>query len=84
MSHSTVEREELQTVFQMWPHQLEQSQFPNPIVDKYMYAPRNAVDFILTDVKHSARDPTLSTTTPHSYLKFNSIWKQCQVCNTAQ
>lgn len=27
---------------------------------------------------------TLSTTNPYSYLKFNSIWKQCWVCNTAQ
>lgn len=59
MSRSWVGCEELQTVFQMWPHQLEQSPFPNLIVDKCMYASRNAVDFILADVEHSARDLTL-------------------------
>ena len=59
MSHSRVRCEELQTVFQMWPPQLKQSQFPNLIVDKCIYASRNAVDFILTDVKHSVRELTL-------------------------
>ena len=59
MSHSRVGGEELQTVFQMWPRQLEQSQFPNLIVDKCIYASWSAVDFILTDVKYSARDLTL-------------------------
>lgn len=48
----------------MWPHQLEQSPFPNLLVDKYIYASQNAVDFILTDVKHSARDVTLNPPVP--------------------
>lgn len=56
MSHSRAWCEELQTVFWMWPHQLEQSQVPNLTADKRIYASWNVANFILTDVKHSARD----------------------------